>query len=252
MKSKMTALFATLMIALMVAGFAYAHWSETLYINGVVKTGKLDVEFSGASTNDPDGTNDPGLKNVITAVYEGGGYRDEYAASGDYGFYTKDVANTTVAISNTHGEQNDTLTINFNNVYPSYAPEIIFLIDNHGDIPVFMTAFTISYASLTGDAAAKKLDLDGMELIAWEVTLNGEHVHGSSKGTYTGLPFTVDNKNEGIYCFANLIGYLMTQQIDGGDYLDVHLIFHFEQWLVEGSTMKFDMTATFTQWNLVK
>jgi len=43
MKTKMTALFATLMIALMVAGFAYAHWSKVVTITGTVTTGKLHL-----------------------------------------------------------------------------------------------------------------------------------------------------------------------------------------------------------------
>jgi hypothetical protein len=45
MKTKMTAIFATLMIALMAAGFAYAHWSETLYIDGTVNTGSVKADF---------------------------------------------------------------------------------------------------------------------------------------------------------------------------------------------------------------
>lgn len=55
MKSKMVAIFATLMVTLMVAGVTYACWQETLIINGVVNTGDLDVEWSWAYTNDPEG-----------------------------------------------------------------------------------------------------------------------------------------------------------------------------------------------------
>ncbi len=56
MKSKMIALFATLMIALMVAGFAYAHWEKIITINGTVTTGRLHLypTFS-ATTNDTKG-----------------------------------------------------------------------------------------------------------------------------------------------------------------------------------------------------
>jgi hypothetical protein len=52
MKSKMIGLFAVVMIALMVAGFAYAHWSETLYITGTVNTGKLDAKMSAKESWD--------------------------------------------------------------------------------------------------------------------------------------------------------------------------------------------------------
>ena len=43
MKSKMVAIFATLMIALMVAGFAYAHWSKVIKIEGTITTGTFHL-----------------------------------------------------------------------------------------------------------------------------------------------------------------------------------------------------------------
>jgi len=45
MKTKMTAIFAILMIALMLAGVSYALWSKTIYIEGTVNTGDVDAEF---------------------------------------------------------------------------------------------------------------------------------------------------------------------------------------------------------------
>ena len=252
MKTKrIMAAFAILMMALGIAGFAYAHWSRTLYITGIVTTGEFNVMFSNAWTNDPAGSNDPGLENAEYINVTVGEYWDEYAATGDYGYYDKDIADTTAAISNIE-EENDTLTITMSNVYPSYAPEIVFLVDNVGTMPIFMDDFIVSYDGLTGDPAVKQLDLAGIELIAWEVTLNGIHVNGSSKGTYTGLPFTVDDTDEGLDCFDHLIDCLKDQQIDGGDYLDIHLIFHVEQWIEKnGYFIEFGITATFTQWNLV-
>lgn len=50
MKSKMTAIFATLMIALMAVGFAYAHWSKIITIDGTVTTGTLHVTPSFNAT----------------------------------------------------------------------------------------------------------------------------------------------------------------------------------------------------------
>jgi hypothetical protein len=43
---KLMATFAILMMALGIAGFAYAHWSETVYIEGDVTTGYLELEWS--------------------------------------------------------------------------------------------------------------------------------------------------------------------------------------------------------------
>jgi len=259
MKSKMVAIFVTLMVALMLAGFAYAHWSETLYLDATVNTGDLNVKFSSCSTNDCGDSNDPGLSNVVTTTDTADGYSDTYAASGTYTRYGKNVATTTCEIIDNYngGEKANKLKITIENAYPSYAPEIIIVVDNVGDIPVKMTDLTITNAECDKvpnpqqTDPGKKLDEDfGMELIAWEVTLNGEHQYGSSKGHYDNLPFTVDEVDEGMLCFNDLVNYLKTVQVDGGEYLDIHLIFHFEQWLPEDATITFDMTATFTQWNL--
>lgn len=63
----MVGLFAVVLIALVVAGLAYAHWSETLYINGSVSTGELDVAIISATCND-EGI-DPGKnKNVVSCA----------------------------------------------------------------------------------------------------------------------------------------------------------------------------------------
>ena len=52
MKTKMTALFATLMITLMLAGFAYAHWEKIVTINGTVNTGTLHLYPTFSATTD--------------------------------------------------------------------------------------------------------------------------------------------------------------------------------------------------------
>jgi hypothetical protein len=246
---RIMAIFAILMMALGGAGFAYAHWSKTLYITGVVTTGEIKVMFSNAWTNDPAGSDDPGLKNAEYINVTVGDYWDEYAISGDYCYCDKNIADSTTEIS-TVEEENDTLTIAMNGVYPSYSPEIVFLVSNDRGIPAFMNDLIISYDGQTGDPAAKRLDLDGLELIAWEVTLNGDHVNGSSKGAYTNLPFTPDDTDEGLDCLNDLIDCLKYQQIDCGNYLGIHLIFHIEQWISGGCHMEFGLTATFTQWNL--
>ena len=50
MKTKMTAVFGVLLIALMVAGVSYALWHKYIYINGTVNTGTLDAIFEGPYT----------------------------------------------------------------------------------------------------------------------------------------------------------------------------------------------------------
>lgn len=55
MKAKMVELFAVVMIALMVSGFVYAMWSDTLTIKGTVKTGTFDVDLSLRNVFEPEG-----------------------------------------------------------------------------------------------------------------------------------------------------------------------------------------------------
>jgi len=61
MKTKMASVFAILMIALMAVGFAYAHWSKIVTIDGTVTTGtfhltpSFHVELPEWNTKDPYG-----------------------------------------------------------------------------------------------------------------------------------------------------------------------------------------------------
>jgi len=49
---KTIGMFAALMVALAVTGFAFAHWSEILTISGTVNTGILDVELAAGRSWD--------------------------------------------------------------------------------------------------------------------------------------------------------------------------------------------------------
>lgn len=50
MKSKVAAIFAVVILALAVAGTAYAEWTATLNFSGQVSTGNVDVVFTGSWT----------------------------------------------------------------------------------------------------------------------------------------------------------------------------------------------------------
>jgi len=100
MKTKMTAIFAILMIALMVAGFAYAHWEKIVTIDGTVTTGTLHVTPSFHVTyTEAEG------KKVADIGYE------------------------------VHAAAND-IDIWFNNVYPCLRVDGYIDLNNTGTIPV--------------------------------------------------------------------------------------------------------------------
>jgi len=104
---------AILLLALAVAGFAYAHWQKTITIDGEVNTGKLDLIIVSAS--DDDTGIDPG-KN-------------------------KDVADTTITIDPNDPEK---AIVTITNAYPSYYVYIHITIKNVGTVPVKLKEIRIT------------------------------------------------------------------------------------------------------------
>ncbi|MEM3618047.1 MAG: hypothetical protein QXK47_03105 [Candidatus Bathyarchaeia archaeon] len=103
MKSKMIGLFVVVMTALIVAGFAYAHWTETLVLEGTVETGELDLTWSCECWDNDD--------------------------------ELKDVGDVECNITG------DTLTITISNVYPCYEVMGTIDINNTGTVPAVLVKF---------------------------------------------------------------------------------------------------------------
>jgi hypothetical protein len=99
------AIIATLLIALMVAGIAFAMWDKTIYLNGTVETGEVDLEC--VSVADDDNGIDPGKD--------------------------KDVGDTTALIDPTDPQ---IIHVLITNGYPSYHVYVHCTILNTGTIPV--------------------------------------------------------------------------------------------------------------------
>jgi len=103
----------------MVLGTALAMWSETLYVNVEVNTGKVDVSIVNATCSDtgpdpqaPDFSNKEG----------------------------KDVASCYVEIS----ENGNSATVTISNAYPGYRVEVDLTVKNDGTIPVKLYRYEIS------------------------------------------------------------------------------------------------------------
>lgn len=103
-----------LVFALVMTGFAYAHWEKIITINGTVNTGILDLIIISAVSGDPSGTIDPGKD--------------------------KNVATTTVTIDPTDPE---ILIVTITNAYPSYFVFVHFTVRNVGTIPVKLQAIEV-------------------------------------------------------------------------------------------------------------
>lgn len=117
--SKISALLIGLVIALGFSGIAYAHWQETLYIDGTVYSGELDWEYW-----------DEYKENNIDPTFT----QDDHGIDPDW---DKDVASTTGTFSDTDGDGDpDTMTITINNAYPQYHNHISFWVHCNGNIPL--------------------------------------------------------------------------------------------------------------------
>jgi|YelNatPaOPRAMG01_1025707.scaffolds.fasta_scaffold08465_7 hypothetical protein len=122
-KSKTTvpAIAIITLIALAIVGFAYAHWSETLWLNGTVTTGNMCAEFKPPITR-----TDTGLD------YSCG----ERFTNPDPHQIDKDIGSSNAYFMDVNQDGcNDTIVIELNNVYPCYYEHIAFWIHNCGTIP---------------------------------------------------------------------------------------------------------------------
>jgi predicted ribosomally synthesized peptide with SipW-like signal peptide len=121
MKSKMAALFASLLIALAVVGFTYAWWNETLTINGTISTGQLDVKFTDVTCKDNEDT-----LNVGTC-----------SASAE----------------------KQKVTVTMGNAYPCYECDVDFMILNTGTIPAKIMSIKLVEISKGGIKKSVSVEL---------------------------------------------------------------------------------------------
>jgi hypothetical protein len=122
-KTAVPAIFAIALIALAIVGFSYAHWSETLWLNGKVTTGNMCAEFEKGmeSQKDPYGPN-----NDWTCT---DGFTDIHQID-------KNIGHTNLTYVDTDQDGcNDAIKIDMGNVYPCYYEHIGFWIHNCGTIP---------------------------------------------------------------------------------------------------------------------
>jgi len=114
------------MVLLLVLGVTYAHWAETLTIEGTVKTGTFNVEISCTYSDNE--------KN-------------------------RDVGKITCTYLVDHGTiEPDKLTIEIENAYPGYRVYINIAVWNLGTVPAVLDSVTVTYP--TGVIA---VDTDGDE-----------------------------------------------------------------------------------------
>lgn len=144
-----------LIFALVLTGFAYAHWEKIITINGTVETGSVHVEVLSASSDDPPGTIDVGK--------------------------TKDVGCTTVS----RGEDKQSITVTITNAYPCYEVYVHFTVKNTGTIPVhFKGIYPQPPFEFDGVKTWKAIFHDG-KITVWGWDGLDEQLHPGDPGDYT-------------------------------------------------------------------
>ncbi|MEM3404497.1 MAG: hypothetical protein QXJ17_08185 [Nitrososphaeria archaeon] len=144
---KMMAMPILLVMVLSIVGISYGLWSETLFLNGTVGTGELDIEIKGPFKP---------LDGPSTLDWNGNCTWDTWQTD-------KDVGGPTVMTpydSDGDGDY-DKLNITLVNVYPYYLEDPSFWVHNDGTIPFIIEMVKINgvpvkigetvFLDLTGD-----------------------------------------------------------------------------------------------------
>jgi len=158
-----------LVLVLGLTGAGFAHWSQTLYIDGTVETGTFCVGFTHQIDLDPpadDGT--PGVTYPQSSPYDG---------TVDAG-YTKNVAACNSTLVDPKGEHDgetvyERMLITVLNAYPSYNNTIEFSLDNCGTIPAEVIGAAL--VSIGGVPLADPIPLPKCTVVDVDLTGDGTY-----------------------------------------------------------------------------
>jgi hypothetical protein len=143
---KKIGLFSLVLIfALGGLGIGYAHWTETLHIEGDINTGYIDVNFMSQYDNDADDADDPSgpgnwflpLPGVASPPFWDGPRVQKDVGETTSTFSTWDQQQIPGNISGNYAE------IIITNGYPSYWGSVMWDIENAGNVPVGLWTVTL-------------------------------------------------------------------------------------------------------------
>jgi hypothetical protein len=247
---KRAILIVGLALAIATAGLVYAHWTDTLTVQGNVNSGSINMGFTAGTDDDGILGNDLEGADVgdVLLTYDRWGASSTADPAGmfrvnsstgfagyvyPYGFhrYDKDVAICTAVVGG------KTLTINAENTYPSYFCTTFINITNNGTVPVKLQGGTFGVAR----------NAWGPGLIVPGVYANNP-VWQSGPAGFMGAYF--GNVHELTFDFAR--GMWCGTQIDPGETVPMVFWFHVEQGTANSSmnrTYTFNWTQDFVNWN---
>jgi len=139
-KRRIVILPMLLLIMLSVLGFAYAHWTDTIYIKGSVETGTLTVGFEKTPV-DPNVVDNEGTTERPQDIGKASCYLEDE--------YTDPKTGKTIY---------RTLVLTVTNAYPSYYVGLTFVVKNAGTLPLHIknVVFSDPTGRLVYDPATKE------------------------------------------------------------------------------------------------
>jgi predicted ribosomally synthesized peptide with SipW-like signal peptide len=213
---KIGAVFLVLAICLAGTGAAYAHWSQTLVIDGTVETGSVCVGFTELTCVEKHVDPATGLK-----------------VDGEWG--GKDVGQVECSLEGLKGTPPNVgyerIVCTITNSYPSHQVHIIFAIKNLGTIPVHFTEMVISdpTGELIWEPVPQPAPIDGF---LWK-DFNGNGTYEVGEEV-----INVDIKN------------LISLQLHPGEDTKAEVDVHLKQAAEQGHTYSLLAEIVAIQWNM--
>jgi hypothetical protein len=200
-----------LVLAMGALGVGYAHWSQTLYINGTVETGTFIVAWSELN------------------VYEDDEYLEKDVGSCD-GSMDVWKASKVDPLTGLTIDGYEKVVVSVSNAYPGYFVHIVLAVDNFGTIP----AHVIEIVPTGRD------ETDGQDL-TFEWLTGFEYEKGRFYDVIDGQLQEIINLE---------IKNYVCEQIDPCHSEKGEFDLHFKQPIEQGHTYSINIEMTAQQWNL--
>lgn len=255
-----------LLLALVGTGVAYAMWSDTLVLTGVVKTGSVDVDFVDQVPLDPSPHGTPGNPGgYLTGSMDPNQLGDWWCANMEpFDWWdplvidNKNVASTDCEIDPIGG---DWLKVTVDNAYPGYYGSVMFTIKNNGSIPVKLLSLEllslsqngVTYNPFSVDTQTEgpipmEIHTQGVDSFTW-LWVDNEPYPGED---YVQV-WSVLNGDDayGITLDGGGCGFFPGSQIEPGESVKGVIDIRVVQPALQGQTYDFTIGIKFAQWNEV-
>lgn len=220
---KIGVLALVLVFAFGALGIGYAHWSQTLYIDGTVKTGTLGVGFWECVCTELPEVGDKEVGSIVCEMVDQKGEKFEpYPEPGSM----KPVY--------------ETIVVTIDNAYPCYGVHIVHTVVNFGTIPAHVISYDLS-------------DPTGELKFLWTTPPPASPAYGlfwkdfNGNGSYDPPDPAVDDPGE-LIISVKLVN-LVCEQLDPCSEEKGELDLHVEQAAEQDHTYNFLATIEAVQWN---